>query len=208
MKARRSLTAVAVVAFLVVPVLPASGGPNVRIDREASADWFVPTGRPGHLTWYYAQAEQSDGVGDVPRSYVSVGTGKCVRKRTKNSVSTSCIGEKFAHGKISGFSMAPDASSAEMRFTYRGVTHQASWTAKRPTPGLYSLEEGCPEGEGAGGGIYNPARATGRIFGQRLKNGGGFWTGLSAGATASQCSFVTRSTTDDGRAKLAVKIPR
>ena len=208
MKARRSLTAVAVVALLVVPMVAASGGPNVRIDREAAADWFVPTGKPGHLTWYYAWVEQSDGVGDVPRSYVSVGTGECVRKRTKNSVSTSCTGEKYAHGKISGFSMAPDASSAEMRFRYRGMTHQASWTARRPTPGLYSLQEGCPEGEGAGGGIYKTARATGHIFGQRLKNGGGFWTALSVGAAASQCSFVTRSTTEDGRPTLTVEIPR
>lgn len=175
---------------------------------------MLPTARHHHFRWYYAWVLENQGAGDVPRSFVSVGSGTCVKERTKDFVSISCTGRKFGHGKISNFSMAPDASSADMRFKDRGFMNTVHWTAKRPNPGMYGAEEGCidaqgNEGHGLGGGFYRPSRASGRIFGQRVNvKKAGFWTELSVGAMASQCSWADRSLTDDGRAKLTVEFPR
>lgn len=210
---RRTKLSLLVVSFLLIPLVPAGGEPNVRIEREASADWMVPTGKPHHFRWYYAWVWDSQGAGDVPPSFVSIGGGTCVRKRSKNSVSVTCRGSKYAHGKISDFSMAPDASSAHLRFRKNGVTHRVDWTAKEPRPGLYGAEEWCydrqgnEEGRGLGGGISRDARASGRVFGQRVKKST-LWTEMATGAMASQCSWADRSITDDGRATLTVKLPR
>ena len=201
-----------VVSFLLIPLVPAGGDANVRLEREAAADWMMPTGKRNHFRWYYAWAWDNQGVGDLPPSFVSVGTGTCDRERGKDFVMVICMGKKFAHGKNSDFSMAPDASSAEMRFRKKGVLHHVKWTAKQPTPSLYGSEEGCVdaqgnEGRGVGGGLWRPARATGRLFGHRVKKST-FWTELLTGAMASQCSWANRSITEDGRATLTIKLPR
>ena len=213
MKFRRTkLILLAVSLTAIVP--PASGDENVRLERTAEADWMVPTRERNHFRWYYAWVEDKTGAGDVPGSFVSVGSGECDRKKTKRYISIICWGKRFAGARgTSGFTMAPDASSAELHFKHKGDTQHVSWRDGKP-PGLYQAEEGCSdtqgnEGRGLGAGIWRDARATGKIFGARLtKKTNGFWSGLSTGAMASQCSYVARSLTEDGRAHLEVKIPR
>lgn len=173
---------------------------------------MVPTGERGQFRWFYAWAWETQGAGDIPDSFASVGAGTCERKKTRRMVMTICTGNRWAHARRYTFTMAPDASSAEMSFKADGFTHRASWTARDPDPGFYSAEEYCEdsqgnEGVGIGGGIWRPARATGRVFGRKLTKAT-HWTELTVGAMASQCSWVDRSFTRDGRALLTVRIPR
>lgn len=193
-------------AFVLVPSAPGMGDPHVRVDREAMADWLIPTGTPGHFQWYWATAWVKDGAGDVGGSYVAVGKGHCTRKKSKNWVSTLCTSDMGIGAPAGGrFSIAPDTSTAELRFKKGGHVHTVHWTA-RPRPAFYTLEEGCPDGHGAGAGIWRPARATGKILGRRLTKSS-FWTEFSIGAAASQCSYVSRTTSSES-ATLEVRIPR
>lgn len=208
---RRTKSFILFLALCLSP-LPVSADENVRVERMAEADWMIPAGKPNHFRWYYAWATEYTGAGDLPGSFVSVGTGRCTRERTKDFVMTRCLGERHAHSDISAFSMAPDASAAEIRFKSKGFVHRIRWTAKRPEPGMYQAWEGCSdvngnEGQGWGGGLWRPARAKGSLFGQRVTRSN-MWTELSAGAMVSQCSYVERSLTEGGRARMTLRVPR
>jgi hypothetical protein len=210
----RRTKSVLIALSLAAVVSPAAGDENVRLERTAEADWLVPTQERNHFRWYYAWVEEKTGAGDVPGSFVSVGSGDCVRKKTKQYTSTTCLGKRFAGERgTSGFTMAPDASSAELSFKHKGITNHVTWSGGKQ-PGPYGAQEWCSdtqgdEGRGFGAGLWRDARATGTIFGSKLtKKTNTFWSGLSTGAMASQCSWVDRSFTKDGRALLKVRVPR
>ena len=202
----RKIAVLLALPMLLAAVAPAVGEPNVRRQREAWADWMVPTGDGVHFDWYYAYGTYSEGAGGVGRDFVSIGKGTCIKRKTRTSVSVSCNGRQFVSGDPPRhLSFAEDVSEARIRLRKGGETYNVQWTARK-FPGLLTYEEYCKDGLGAGGGYFRHARADGHIFGRHLVSRS-FWTMTTQMAVASQCSFVER-TLSDGRASLEVTLPR
>ena len=193
-------------AALVIGSLaaPAAGGPNVRHDEEAFADWFVPTGEKNEFKWLGAFVLRSEIVAGDARWFSGAGfvKGRCVRERTPKYVSISCTGRDFIAGDPeTDFQMSPLANEAELRVRENGRSHVASWTSQPTSGGVYGMSEYCvsvsegeeeEEGEGQGFGIFNPADATGRFFGYRFSDPErARWASLATGFVVTTCSFRT-----------------
>ena len=193
-------------AALVVGSLaaPAAGGPNVRHDEEAFADWFVPTGEKNEFKWLGAFVLRSEVVAGDARWFSGAGfvKGRCVRERTPKYVSISCNGQDFIAGDPeTDFEMSPLADAAELKIRKNGKTHVATWTSSLTNGGLYGMSEYCftfsegeeepeEEGEGQGMGLYNPAQATGRFLGHTFDDPTkSRWASLSKGFVVTTCSF-------------------
>ena len=198
----RKIAALALALVIAAGVaLPAAGEPSVRRDEEAFADWFVPTGVKNEFKWYGAYAGRSTTIGTGDWfSFVGFLKGNCTRKKTKRSVTISCTGRSFVQGDPEeDFEMSPTASDAELRIRHKGTTHVARWAGESPG-GWYQASEYCfsfneegepeEEGEGHGGGIFNPAHATGRFLGQDFDDPRkARFAHLAAGLMVSTCSF-------------------
>lgn len=197
----RLLLAGLVVASLAAP---AAGGPNVRHDEEAFADWFVPTGEKNEFKWFGAFVLRSTVLAGDGGWFSGAGfvKGHCTRERTPKYVSISCMGKNFVTGDPeTDFEMSPLANEATLRVREEGETHRASWTSPLTNGGLYGYSEYCAtykpgeeepeeEGEGQGSGIFNPATATGKFLGQRFSDPSkARWASLSTAVVVTTCSF-------------------
>jgi hypothetical protein len=196
---------VAVVCCLLLSAAPSWGAPasvpdKVRRDREADADWIVrgvgPTGYMGYFVWVIDFSELRE---SPDKAIVLVFKGPCEVETTKGGWSAICRGNGF--GKeiaASRFRMNVLLRSASISVRHAGRRHRMSWTASQPAPGLYSYSERCAglnedgdqeEGAGEGGGIVSDAKASGRIFGRRLKSSTRFdLASLWSGATVTECT--------------------
>ena len=202
--ARASLK-IGVALFLVAAlVAPAAGEPSVRRDEEAFADWFVPTETKNRFRWLGAYVMRSTTV--VGGEWFSGGgfiKGMCTRKKTPKYVSISCESTDFIQADVDkDFEMSPLADTARLRAREKGRSFDVRWEGTPTSGGIYSYSEYCiwvseegepeEEGEGQGGGISNPAAATGSLFGERFNNPKqARWPSLSAGVVATTCSFRT-----------------
>lgn len=183
---------------------PAVGGPSVRRDDQGFADWMLPTEKKNEFRWFGAYAMRGTaivGEGDG-FSFAGFVRGRCVRERTPRYVSISCDGEDFIAGDPDrNFEISPAATEGRLRIRRDGRTHVVRWDSGAAPVGSYFMSEYCfsiepgeeeaeQEGEGHGGGIWNPADATGRIFGQRFDAPArARWSALATGAMVTTCSF-------------------
>jgi len=182
---------------------PVSGGPDVRRYEEAFADWILPTGEKNEFEWLGAYAVRGTNVVGTghPISYAGFVKGDCTRTKKPDYVSISCGGDRTVYADPEKhFEMAPLAAQARLKVRRRGRTYVARWNVGEPgSP--YVMTEYCmmpgpgeeeTEGEGYGGGIWNPAHASGRLFGRRFSESTpARWSGLLAGAMVTTCSFRT-----------------
>jgi hypothetical protein len=92
------------------------------------------------------------------------------------------------------------ADQASLRVRHKGETYSVDWNGSPTSAGLYGYSEYCisvseegeeeEEGQGEGAGIWNPAAATGKMFGHRFtKPKKSRWPSLSMGVVATTCSF-------------------
>lgn len=193
-------------ALLVVASLaaPAAGGPNLRRDEEAFADWFLPTGEKNEFKWLGAYVLRSTVLAGDAEWFSGAGfvKGRCVRERTRKYTSISCESSDVVQGDPNeDFEMSPLATDATLRIRDKGRTHVVEWTTTPTHGGMYSSSEFCfsfeegeeepsEEGEGQGGGIWNDADAIGRLFGYRFNDPKqARFPSLSTGLMLTTCSF-------------------
>lgn len=216
-----SLLALMVAAGIAAP---ASGDPNVRRDEGAQADWFVPTGEKNRFLWLGAYVSRSTVVGGTAEwfSYAGFVKGRCIREKTPRYISISCNGRDFIPADPEkDFEMSALATEASLRVRHEGETHAVRWSARGPGVGTYLASEYCAsfepgeeepkeEGQGEGGGIWNDAEATGKLFGYRFADPGkARWPGLMTGVMVTTCSFRDVDYSPDGRITgVSFRIPR
>lgn len=211
-------TAVALVTALSIAA-PATGGPTVRHDEEAFADWFVATGEKNHFTWLGAYVLRSTILAGDGEWFDFAGfvKGSCVREKKPKYTSIECVGTDFIHADADDdFEMSPLATDAELRVRHKGRTHAVRWVAE-PHGGTYLASEYCftiengeqeQEGEGHGAGMWNMAEASGNFFGHRFR-GGSRYAALVKGAMVTTCSFrEVEYDAEDGTLRLSIRIPR
>lgn len=203
---------------------PAAGGPSVRRDDQGFADWMLPTEKKNHFEWFGAYVMRGAAIvgEDDGFSFAGFVRGHCVRERTPKYVSISCDGEDFISGDpYKDFEISPAASEGRLRVRRDGRTHVVNWETGAAVAGTYFMSEYCfsiepgeeeaeQEGEGHGGGIWNPAEATGRFFGRSFDTPArARWSALATGAMVTTCSF--RSVDYDprtGSLHVDLRIPR
>ena len=216
-----SLMALVIGAGLVAP---ASGDPHVRRDEQAHADWFIPTEKKNEFKWFGAYASRSTVVGapgTEPFSYAGFAKGHCTREKTPKYISIECLGTDFIPADPDkDFEMSPLATDATLRVRKNGRTHVARWSSTPAGLSMYSASEYCfvfkpgeqepeEEGEGHGGGFWNPATAGGSFFGERLHDKNSRWAGLAVGAMVSTCSFRDVAySPEEGITGVTFRIPR
>lgn len=213
-----SLLTVIVAAGLVAP---ASGQPHVRHDEEAFADWFVPTGEKNEFKWLAAYVYRNSSVGSDGDwfSFAGFVKGRCIREKTRRSISIECVGNNFIHGDPEkDFDMSPLATDAQLRVRHKGRTHVVRWSVPPGGFGTYFAAEWCftieegeeEEGEGRGGGIWNPAEADGHFFGHRFRDPTQVrYAALVTGVMVTTCSFRSVDyDPDTGSLHVSYRIPR
>ncbi|MEA2459984.1 MAG: hypothetical protein QOH90_161 [Actinomycetota bacterium] len=190
----RKPVALLVVGFLFSAAVAAHAGPvpAPRIDRGASASWLIPTAKPHIYIWYGIDVEARETLSEATGVAYAI-KGRCKIRRDFGSCGGAGYGVRLKKGD---FEMAPDASTASVKFKVKGHNYAAAWTADPLGPSTYSLGEFCSdsdgnEGQGAGAGLYRPSSTRGTYANRKMDGKKdplqGAFDYVSEGPAVSQC---------------------
>ena len=177
----KRLALVLALVAAVMPVTPAQAG--MRVEHRSSAIFVLPE-RNGVYPILFVSALRmarppEDGSLDSPGSVPvlwNISRGECVDASRLDScvMSDRGIGGRFREGDV--FEFDEDLSSAHLKVTRRGITHEVMWTATSDhAPVLRADGCGIPT-VATTAGVRRDASADGRVFGHKMKtlDAGGF----------------------------------
>ena len=196
----RRFAGIALAALMAAPAATSAAPVDVRRDTLAYAGWSFPMDKPNHYRWYFAFVWDMDGTTSESKfGIAAIGRGTCVREKLKGGgMSIGCSGTGAVVGTPDkAFDMDPALRSAKLTLRKNGNTHRVKWTASDDdVPNLYLSQEVCgspdgyADGQGVGGGLVRETRATGTVFGTKVKPKRWWdWSDLWSGAMATQCTF-------------------
>ena len=168
---RRIALAVSIVLLLalVAPARAQEATARTGYVRLAIADWT--TRIKGKTWWYTAIAAQETDLtaGVVDLTFMGVARGTCKTTRTKNFVTRVCTARgpaaEIPADQFEFDFLQMQSAHADMRLGK--YHHTVDWTSEGDSAEPYAGSEGTFAGAGYGGG--SSARASGTLFGVRLK---------------------------------------
>lgn len=196
----RKITTLLVALVIGAGALPATAMPGVSgaAEQFAEADWIVMKGRDA-ATMYFAIGWRTAGeYGAV--TIGAVGKGSCQVERSKHMTMISC--RASGRGKelaLDEFEFDPALRSAAFSYKLKGERQSVSWRGLGQVPYSGGQVAGGDGFAAAGAGMAREARATARIFGERLqtRRGGMSFAFLGQGAGAGVYTDYGRTLTVD-----------
>ena len=184
----KRIVALGALIALLVAAAPAHAG--IRVEHRTNAVFILPERNGVHPALFVSALRMAwppeDGSLDSPGSMPvlwNISRGECWDTDSADScivTDRGHVGGRFREGDV--FEFDEDLSSAHLKVTRKGITHEVRWTATSDhAPVLRAGGCGVPT-VATNAGFRRDASAEGRIFGRRVETAGGSWWSASGRA--------------------------
>lgn len=175
---------IAVILTVLAALMPASNAhAGIRVEHRTHAVFVLPEKNGVHPALFVSALRMAgpeaslDSPGSVPVLF-HIGWGECSNPGSLDSCIVTdrgdSIGGRFRDGDV--FEFDEDLSTAHLRVTRKGITHDVRWAATSdPTPVVRAGGCGLPT-VATEFGVQREAVARGRVFGHKVRtlDSGGF----------------------------------
>ena len=165
----KRLIAMLTTALVVGGAVPAGAGPSAGggVEQGALAAWIQMKGDKGTIKMAMGSNFVANGEAHI---IGGVAKGTCKRGRAAGWVITSCTARgRMKEVGIEGFQMDPLLQGASLKVKQAGQMHRVDWTGSDQTAGQGAYAGGWGAYAGAGADAW--AKATGRVYGAKVKKG-------------------------------------
>jgi hypothetical protein len=181
---------IAIGAFLAILVSGSPAHAGVRVEHRTNAVFLLPERNGVHPAFFVSALRMAwppedgslDSPGSVPVLW-GISRGECRNADDLDScivTDSGYVGGRFREGDV--FEFDEDLSSAHLKVTRKGITHEVRWTASSDhAPVVRAGGCGVPT-VATNAGVQREASAEGRVFGHKVEtlDVGGFDAELSS----------------------------